>query len=65
MDHPHVRGYWDLCTKVKRKAPRLPMYPGASFTTFEPWLPIVNDVRTALVEDPLPCEMVKELLEEP
>jgi hypothetical protein len=29
---------------------------------FEPWLPIVNDVRTALVKDPLPIEVVKELL---
>jgi len=28
------------------------------------WLPIVNDVRTALIEDPLPLETVKGLLTE-
>jgi len=27
------------------------------------WLPIVNDVRTALVDDPLPFETMRELLE--
>ncbi len=29
---------------------------------FEFWLPIVNDVRTALAAEPLPIEVMKELL---
>lgn len=31
---------------------------------FSNWLPIVNEVRTALAKDPLPIEVMKELLAE-
>jgi hypothetical protein len=34
----------------------------ASSTIFEPWLGIIKDLRTALAQDPLPLEAIKELL---
>ncbi len=39
-----------------------PKWRGAHWTTFEPWLGIIKDLRTALAQDPLPLEEVKELL---
>ena len=34
----------------------------ASSTIFELWLGIIKDLRTALLKDPIPTEVVKELL---
>ncbi len=39
----------------------IPGCPGI-VSDVETWLPIVNDVRTALAEDSLPIETMKELL---
>ncbi len=45
----------------KKTMPGLPTCPGIVHDV-RTWLPIVNDVRTALVKDPLPIETVKDLL---
>ncbi len=34
----------------------------ASSTIFEPWLETLDDLRTALLKDPLPMETIKDLL---
>ncbi len=50
--------------QVRREDPQFEAEPHAraSSTIFEPWLETMDDLRTALLKDPLPVEAMKELL---